>query len=95
MAQKITNQANYIENGQFSGGAAVTPVSGSTFVSASQSNPQFGFIAGGLYVGTIGTLVAKTVDGSVLSFANAFGYQPGLFVAVSGSSTATNIIALK
>ena len=95
MAQKITNQANYIENGQFSGGASVTPVSGSTFVSASQSNPQFGFIAGGLYVGTIGTLVAKTVDGSVLTFANAFGYQPGLFVAVSGSSTATNIIALK
>lgn len=92
---KIINQANYVENGQFSGGAAVTPVSGSTFVSASFSNPQFGFVAGGLYVGTIGTLVAKTVDGSVLSFANAFGYQPGLFVAVSGSSTATNILALK
>ncbi len=92
---KIINQANFVENGQFSCGSAVTPTSGSTFVSASFSNPQFGFVAGGLYVGTIGTLVAKTVDGSVLSFVNAFGYQPGLFVAVSGSSTATNIIALK
>jgi hypothetical protein len=92
---KIINLANYVENGQFSGGAAVTPTTGSTFVSASFSNPQFGFVAGGLYVGSIGTLVAKTVDGSVLSFANAFGYQPGLFVAVSGSSTASDIIALK
>lgn len=92
---KIINLANYVENGQFSGGAAVTPVSGNTFLSASFSNPQFGFIAGGLYIGEIGTLVAKTVDGSVLTFTNAFGYQPGLFVAVSGSSTATDIIALK
>jgi len=92
---KIINLANYVENGQFSGGEAVTPTTGSTFVSASFSNPQFGFVAGGLYVGSIGTLVAKTVDGSVLSFANAFGYQPGLFVAVSGSSTASDIIALK
>ncbi len=92
---KIINLANYVENGQFSGGAAVTPVNGSTFVSASFSNPSFGFIAGGLYVGTLGTLVAKTVDGSVLTFTNAFGYQPGLFVAVSGSTTAGNIIALK
>lgn len=92
---KIINQGNYVENGQFSGGAAVTPATGSAFDDATFSNPQFGFIAGGLYVGSIGTLVAKTVDGSVLSFANAFGYQPGLFVAVSGSSTATDIIALK
>lgn len=92
---KIINQANFVENGQFSGGAAVTPTSGSAFNNASFTNPQFGFVAGGLYVGEIGTLVAKTVDGSVLSFANAFGYQPGLFVAVSGSSTATAIIALK
>lgn len=92
---KIINQANFVENGQFSGGAAVTPVNGSTFVSASIDNPQFGFIAGGLYIGEIGTLVAKTVDGSVLTFTNAFGYQPGLFVAVSGSSTASDIIALK
>jgi hypothetical protein len=92
---KIINQQDYIENGQFSGGAAVTPVSGSTFASASFTNPQFGFVAGGLYVGTIGTLVAKTIDGSVLTFANAFGYQPGLFTAVSASSDASDIIALK
>lgn len=95
MANKIQNQANYIENGQFSGGSAVTPTSGSTFVSASASNPQFGFIAGGLYVGGVGNLVFKTIDGSVLTFTNAFGYVPGLVTAVSASSTATNIVALK
>lgn len=92
---KIINQQNYVENGQFSGGAAVTPVSGSTFVSASDDNPQFGFVAGGLYVGGVGTLVFKTIDGSVLTFANAFGYVPGLVTAVSASSTATDIVALK
>ena len=43
---KIINQQNFVENGQFSGGAAVTPTSGSTFVSASFSTPQFGFVAG-------------------------------------------------
>ena len=92
---KIINQQNFVENGQFSGGAAVTPTSGSTFVSASFSNPQFGFVAGGLYVGGVGNLVVKTIDGSVLTFANAFGYVPGLITAVSASTTATNIIALK
>jgi hypothetical protein len=92
---KIINQQNFVENGQFSGGAAVTPTSGSTFVSASDDNPQFGFVAGGLYVGGVGNLVVKTMDGSVLEFANAFGYVPGLITAVSASSTATNIIALK
>lgn len=92
---KIINQQNFVENGQFSGGAAVTPTSGSTFVSASFSNPQFGFVAGGLYVGGVGNLVVKTIDGSVLSFQNAFGFVPGLITAVSASTTATNIVALK
>ena len=92
---KIINQQNYVENGQFSGGVSVTPISGSTFVSASDDNPQFGFVAGGLYVGGVGNLVVKTMDGSVLTFANAFGYVPGLITAVSASTTATNIIALK
>lgn len=92
---KIINQQNFVENGQFSGGASVTPVSGSTFVSASFSNPQFGFVAGGLYVGGVGNLVVKTIDGSVLTFSNAFGFVPGLITAVSSSTTATNILALK
>ena len=92
---KIINQQNFIENGQFSGGAAVIPVSGSTFGSASFSNPQFGFVAGGLYVGTIGTLVAKTIDGSVLTFASASGFIPGIITAVSASSLAGNIIAFR
>jgi hypothetical protein len=92
---KIINQQNFVENGQFSGGASVTPTSSSAFDSASQSNPQFGFLAGGLYVGGVGTLVAKTADGSILSFANAFGFIPGVICAVSSSTTATNIVALK
>ena len=95
MANKIANQANYIENGQFSGGAAVVPVSGSAYANASAGNPQFGFVAGGLYVGGIGTLVFKTADDSTLTFTNAFGFIPGIVTAVSSSSTATNIVALK
>jgi hypothetical protein len=92
---KIINQKDYIQNGQFSGGAAVTPVSGSTFTSASFENPSFGFVAGGLYVGVLGELTAKTVDGSVLTFTNCYGFLPGLFTAVSASSTAADIIAFK
>jgi hypothetical protein len=92
---KIINQQNFVENGQFSGGAAVVPTSGSTFVNATDDNPQFGFVAGGLYVGGVGNLVVKTIDGSVLSFQNAFGFVPGLITAVSASTTATDIVALK
>jgi hypothetical protein len=92
---KILNQQSYVENGQFSGGVAVTPVSGSTFNNSTAGNPALGFVAGGLYVGGVGNLVVKTADDSVLTFANAFGFIPGLVTAVSGSSTATNIIALK
>jgi len=92
---KILNQQSYVENGQFSGGVAVTPTSGSTFVNSTAGNPSFGFVAGGLYVGGIGTLVFKSADDSVLTFTNCFGYVPGLITAVSSSSTATNIVALK
>jgi hypothetical protein len=80
---KIENQQSYIENGMFSGGVAVTPGS------------PIGFVAGGLYVGSIGNLVVTTVDGSALTFVSASGFIPGFISAVSGSSTATNIIALK
>jgi hypothetical protein len=92
---KLETQNSYISNPQFTGGVSVSPISGSTFNSASANNPQFGFVAGGLYVGGIGTLVFKTIDGSVLTFSNAFGYVPGLVTAVSASSTATSIVALK
>lgn len=92
---KILNQQSYVENGQFSGGAAVTPVSGAAFNNSTAGNPQLGFVAGGLYVGGVGNLVVKTADDSTLTFANAFGFIPGLITAVSSSSTATNIIALK
>jgi hypothetical protein len=92
---KIENQQSYIENGMFSGGVAVTPTGSSAFNAFNESNPQFGFVAGGVYVGSIGDLVVKTVDGSVITFVSASGFVPGLVAAVSSSSTATNIIALK
>ena len=92
---KLETQQNYVSNPQFVGGALVTPISGSAFAAASDANPQFGFTAGGLYVGTIGNLVVKTWDNSVLTFATASGFIPGIITAVSASSTAGNIIALK
>jgi len=92
---KLETQNSYVTNPQFVGGAAVAPTSGSAFTNASDANPQFGFTAGGLYVGNTGTLVAKTFDGSVLTLVSASGFIPGIFTAVSASSTANNIIALR
>jgi hypothetical protein len=92
---KLETQQNYVTNPQFTGGVFVSPISGSSFTNASDANPQWGFTAGGLYVGNTGTLVAKTYDGSVLSFVSASGFIPGIFTAVSASSTANNIIALR
>jgi hypothetical protein len=92
---KLETQNSYITNPQFVGGVAVAPISGSDFASASSENPQFGFAAGGLYVGKQGDLTAKTWDGSVLTFASASGFIPGIFTAISASSTAQIILALK
>jgi len=84
----IINQNGYVENGQFTGGSAVTLTTGATFLNASGS-------FGGLYVGEVGSLVVKTVDGSILTFVSASGFIPGLIAAVSASSTAGSIIALR
>jgi hypothetical protein len=92
---KLETQQSYITNPQFVGGVAVTPISGSAFASASAENPQFGFVAGGLYVGNTGDLVVKTWDQSVLTFTSASGFIPGIVCAVSSSSTARNVIALR
>jgi hypothetical protein len=92
---KLETQNSYITNPQFVGGIAVAPISGSAFASASAENPQFGFVAGGLYVGVIGSLTVKTYDQSVLTFSSASGFIPGIICAVSASSTADRIIALK
>ena len=89
---KVFNQQSYVENGQFAGGANIIPTSGSLFMSETGS---FGFVAGGLYVGNAGTLVAKTIDGSILTFASASGFIPGIFTAVSSSSTAGAVIAFR
>jgi len=90
---KLETQQSYISNPQFVGGVVVVPTGSMTGVTP--DTPQFGFVAGGLYVGNIGTLVAKTWDGSTLSFVSASGFIPGIFTAVSASSTAGSIIALK
>jgi|688.fasta_scaffold876456_1 hypothetical protein len=73
-------------------------VSGSAFAGGTGvSNWPYsiGFNAMGLYLGQGGNLVATTIDGSVLTFASASGFIPGLFTAVSSASTAQAIIALK
>ena len=92
---KLETQNSYITNPQFVGGVAVTFISGSAFASASSENPQFGFVAGGLYVGEIGTVVVKTWDSSVFTMVSASGFIPGIITAVSASSTAGNIVALR
>jgi hypothetical protein len=84
----IINQTGFVENGQFTGGSAITLTTGATFLNASGS-------FGGVYVGEVGSLVVKTVDGSVLTFVSASGFIPGLIAAVSASSTAGSIIALR
>ena len=87
---KVINLAGNVENGQFSGGQTITG-----------SNPigSLPFTATGLYVGTQGSgtsqLVAQTVDGSILTFVSASGFIPGIFTAVSSSTTVGNIIALR
>jgi hypothetical protein len=48
-----------------------------------------------LYVGGQGDVALKTVDGSVVTFVSASGFIPGLIAAVSSSSTATAILALR
>lgn len=81
----LTNTNGFVTNPQFSGGEAVTPLSGSAFAYANEGY-------GGLYVGTAGTLVVKTINGNVLTLVSASGFIPGLIGAVSASSTAANII---
>lgn len=90
---KLETQNSYVTNPQFVGGVAVTPTG--SVVGCTPDNPQFGFVAGGLYVGKQGDLVVRTFDSSVLTFTSASGFVPGIFTAVSSSSTAQNIIALK
>ena len=93
---KLETQNSYVTNPQFVGGVnVVTFLSGSQFAAANPDNPQFGFVAGGLYVGQIGTLVVKTYDNSVLTFVSASGFIPGAIAAVSASSTAASIIAFR
>ena len=92
---KLETQNSYVTNPQFVGGVAVTPISGSAFANANDNNPQFGFVAGGLYVGQLGNLVVKTYDQSVITIVSASGFIPGIICAVSASSTAASIVALK
>ena len=82
-------------------GNSVYVVSGSTTTNlaggtgTSDYPYTFPFIAGGLYVGQAGSLVATTIDGSVLTFVSASGFIPGIFQSVSPATTATFVVALK
>lgn len=82
---KIINQKSYVINSQFSGGEAITFASGSGFDNS-------GKLYGGLYVGTYGNLTIKTVDNSIITLVGVSGFVPGLITAVSGSSTASDIV---
>jgi hypothetical protein len=81
----LTNQLGYVTNTFFSGGEIVTPLTDTAFAWQNRGY-------GGLYVGTLGTLVAKTLNGNVITIVSASGFIPGLFGAVSSSSTAANIV---
>ena len=85
---KVFNQQSYVENGQFSGGSTIIATTGGAFATGSA-------VYGGLYVGQVGNLTVRTVDGSVLTFVSASGFIPGLITAVSASSTAASIIGLR
>lgn len=56
---------------------------------------QMPFTAQGLYIAVAGNLVCTTQDGSVLTFTSASGFIPGIVTAISSSSSALGIIALK
>lgn len=78
-------------------GNAIT-ISGSALANGSgTSNWPYNlpFVAGGLYIAIPGQLNVTTVDGSRLTFISASGFIPGLISAVSSSSTALGIVALK
>jgi len=90
---KLETQNSYVTNPQFVGGVVVTPTGSMT--GCTPTNPQFGFVAGGLYVGQLGNLVIKTYDSSVITLVSASGFIPGIVTAVSSSSTAASIVAFK
>lgn len=79
----IINQEGYLENGQFSGGQAVTASAG-----------NLPFVAGGLYVGTIGNITVQTIDGSTFTLVNVSGFVPGLITKIT-AATASDIVAFK
>lgn len=80
-------------NVYFTSGSANYNLAGGTGTSDYPYN--FPFVAGGLYVGQAGSLVATTLDGSQLTFVSASGFIPGLFQSVSSATTALGVIALK
>jgi hypothetical protein len=84
-------------NGAYSGSVVTGSVT-TTLVGGSGPSDyplEFGFIAGGLYVGRQGTLIAETVDGSLLQFVSASGFIPGVFKSINAASTTAAVVALK
>ncbi len=64
-------------------------------VTGSDSGTALPFVALGLYVGQVGNLTCKTIDGSVFTMVSASGFIPGLISEISSSTTAGSIIAFK
>lgn len=83
---KQQNNQGFVVNSHFAGGQLVT---------GSASGTALPFIALGLYVGQVGNLTCKTVDGSVFTMVSASGFIPGLISEISSSTTAGSIIAFK
>jgi len=83
---KQFNNEGFIVNSHFSGGQTVT---------GSVEGTPLPFTALGLYVGQVGNLTVKTVDGSVITMVSASGFIPGLISEVSSSTTAGSIIAFR
>ena len=84
---KLENNQTHVTNLQFSGAKNLSSTTSGSY--------DIGFLALGLYIGVPGNLVATTLDGSSVTFVSASGFIPGLFTAVSASSTAGSIVALK
>ena len=82
-----TSLKGYFQTSTYNGGQPITALSGSDF-----TDSELGYQA--VYVGTVGDLVVKAFDGSILTFVSASGLIPIAVAAVSASSTATNIIGL-
>ena len=66
---------------------------GSAYAKSTITSPQAGAVStGGVWVGNLGTLVAKTANGETITMISASGYIPVALTSVSGSSTCSGVV---